>query len=174
MRETKQWRTTLTGRSDGNFWLLSFFFVSPQERSLCAAVPAFLSRFPPRQLSCRLFFSFPLLRTISPGTNWGYGDGRVPAVLEKKRNAALEGRTHLKTGPPVCRSVGRSVFPSRLGCHHSALPSAEQSSQAVPEEHRTGRPLTVPLGFSSLSWIPFAALILRRFVCADWPLWILD
>lgn len=171
MRETKQWRTTLTGRSDGDFWLLSFFLSRRKSVHSAPQCQPSWAGFHLASWVVVFFFSFPLLRTISPGANWGHGDGRVPAVLEKKkRNAALEGRTHLKAGPPVCRSV----FPSRLGCHHSALPSAEQSSQAVPEEHRTGRPLIVPLGFSSLSWIPFAALILRRLVCADWPLWILD
>lgn len=138
-----------------------FFFVSPQERSLCAAVPAFLSRFPPRQLSCGLFFSFPLLRTISPGTNWGYGDGRVPAVLEKKRNAALEGRTHLKTGPPVCRSVGRS---SPVGWDATTQPCQAQSRAARRYPRSTG-----PAALSPFRWASrlSAGFRLPRLSCDD-------
>lgn len=104
-----------------------------------------------------LFFFLPLLRTMYP---WEYGDGGVSAVLDKKRNAALEGRTCEKTLIHV--DLGWSGATTQ--------PCQAQSSQTVPEEHRTGRPLIVPSGFSSLSWIPFAALILRRLVCADWPL----
>lgn len=153
-----------------------FFFVSPQERSLCAAVPAFLSRFPPRQLRCRLFLFFIYLFFVLPpiadnilGSQLGIWrrSSACCAGDEEKRNIGRKDASQDWT--PVSQSVGRS---SPLGWDATTqpLPSAEQSSQAVPEERRTRRPLTVPLGFPSLSWIPFAALILRRLVCADWPL----
>lgn len=144
-------------------FLTSFFFFCLVARAFTlrrsASLPEQVST-SPAELSSS-FFSFPLLRTISPGANWGHGDGRVPAVLEKKkRNAALEGRTHLKTGPPVCRSV----FPSRLGCHHSALPSAAQSRAARRYPRSTG-----PAALSSFRWASrlSAGFRLPRLSCDD-------
>lgn len=152
-------------------FLTSFFFFCLAARAFTlrrsASLPEQVST---AQAELSSFFFLPPLADDIPGSQLGVR-GRSSACCageEEKRSIGREDASQDWT--PVCRSV----FPSRLGCHHSALPSAEQSSQAVPEEHRTGRPLIVPLGFSSLSWIPFAALILRRLVCADWPLWILD
>lgn len=151
-------------------FLTSFFF-------FCLAARAFTLRRSaslPEQVSTSAaelssFFFLPPLADDIPGNQLGVW-GRSSACCAGEEEKRSIGREDASQDWTHSLSVGRSVFPSRLGCHHSALPSAEQSSQAVPEEHRTGCPLTVPLGFSSLSWIPFAALILRRLVCADWPL----
>lgn len=106
-------------------------------------------------------FSRPLLRTVYRWEPTGRM-GTEECLLRTRR----EGRT--------CQKGVDLRGPRLVGCHHSALASAAQRSQAVPEEQRTSRPLIVPSGLSSRSWIPFAVLILRRLVCADWPLWILD
>lgn len=113
-----------------------------------------------RHRSCRLF---PLVEGIL-GSRLDEGC-RVPAAMERRRNTVGEG------GRISRRTCGlQSVFTSSMGCHHSALPSRGKSAQAVSKERRTGRRLNVSSGFSFLSWILFAAVILLRLVCADWPL----
>lgn len=145
---------------------LPSFCVSSQERSLSAAVPALLSRFPPHQLSC--FFFFTLLRTICPGANWGYGDDRLPAVLEKKRNSIC-GREDASQDVGSCgpQSVGRSlpvdwVPPISLGtCRAAELYPRTTGAAALSPFCRATH---LSAGFR------LRALILRRLVCADWLL----
>lgn len=100
----------------------------------------------PAKFSFFFFFLPPLADDISLGAKWEYVDGGVPAVPNKKRNAALEGRT--------CQKGVDLRGPQLVGCHRSALPSAAQRNQAVPQEQRTSRPVSsfrrashLPAGF---------------------------
>lgn len=144
-------------------FLTSFFFFCLAARVFTLRRSASL----PEQVSTSaaelssFFFPSPSFRTISPGANWGYGDGRVPAVLEKKRNAALEGRTHLKTGPPVCRSVGRS---SPVGWDATTQPCQAQSRAARRYPRSTG-----PAALSPFRWASrlSAGFRLPRLSCDD-------
>lgn len=106
-----------------------------------------------RHRSCRLF---PLVEGIL-GSRLDEGC-RVPAAMERWRNTVGEGGCISRR---VCGL--QSVFTSSMGCHHSALPSREKSTQAASKERRTGRCLRVSERVSHFS----AGFRLPQLFCYD-------
>lgn len=138
-------------------FLTSFFFFCLATRAFTlrrsASLPEQVSS-SPAELSFFFFFSpfFPLLRTIHPWEPTGsMGTAECLLVPDQKRKCCV-GREK------TCQGGRRLTWTpvGRVPPLSQALPSAEQSG-GTRGARGTGRLLVVPSGFSSLSWISFAA-----------------